>query len=104
MPRRQPAATALGLVTRSVLAAVAAALAVVAPAGCGRTTAPAAKTLAISEVPAAFLETARKELPGVNFTDVWVKKDGTLEIRGRAANGKVREVEIRPDGSVAEIE
>jgi len=56
--------------------------------------------MSIDEVPAAFMETARKELPGVDFKEVWVKADGTLEIRGKAKNGKVMEVEIRPDGSV----
>lgn len=50
------------------------------------------------------METARAKLPGVKFDAVWVKSDGTLEIRGRARNGKVREVEIRPDGTVAEVE
>jgi hypothetical protein len=58
----------------------------------------------IADVPPAFMETARKELPDVVFDEVWVKKDGTLEIRGKAMNGKVREVEIRPDGTVEEIE
>lgn len=62
------------------------------------------RTITLADVPAAFLETARKELPDVVFDEVWVKKDGTLEIRGKAKSGKVREVEIRPDGTVAEIE
>lgn len=62
------------------------------------------KTIAIDDVPPAFIETARRELPGVEFNEVWVKKDGTLEIRGKAKNGKIREVEIRPDGTVEEIE
>ena len=62
------------------------------------------RTMAIADVPPAFMETARKELPDVAFDEVWVKKDGTLEIRGKAKNGKVREVEIRPDGTVEEIE
>jgi len=62
------------------------------------------RTMAISDVPAAFMETARKELPDVAFDEAWVKKNGTLEIRGKAKNGKVREIEIRPDGSIEEIE
>jgi len=77
--------------------------ATIGASGCGGAK-PAPKTMRIEEVPAAFMETARRELPGVAFDEVWVKKDGTLEIRGKAANGKVREVEIRPDGSVEEIE
>ncbi|MFM7251169.1 MAG: hypothetical protein ACKO5R_14825 [Planctomycetaceae bacterium] len=80
------------------------ALATLAACGCGAAQPPAKKTMRIEEVPPSFMETARRELPGVAFNEVWVKKDGTLEIRGRATNGKVREVEIRPDGSVEEIE
>ena len=72
--------------------------------GCGEAKRAPPKTMRLSDVPAAFMETARKELPDVAFDDVWVKKDGTLEIRGKAKNGKVREVEIRPDGTVEEIE
>lgn len=62
------------------------------------------KTLALADVPPAFMETARRELPEVDFDEVWMKQDGTLEIRGKAKNGKIREVEIRPDGTVEEIE
>jgi len=80
------------------------ALATLAACGCGATQPAATTTMRIEEVPPAFMETARRELPGVEFNEVWVKKDGTLEIRGRAKNGKVREVEIRPDGSVEEVE
>lgn len=79
-------------------------LATIAACGCGPTQPASMTTMRIEEVPPAFMETARRELPGVDFNEVWVKKDGTLEIRGRAKNGKVREVEIRPDGSVEEIE
>ena len=79
-------------------------LATLAACGCGAAPPPGKTTMRIEEVPPAFMETARRELPGVEFNEVWVKKDGTLEIRGRAKNGKVREVEIRPDGSVEEIE
>ena len=77
---------------------------VLSAVGCGEAKKAPPKTMLISDVPAAFMETARKELPDVDFDEVWVKKDGTLEIRGKAKNGKVREIEIRPDGTVEEIE
>ncbi len=77
---------------------------VLSAVGCGEAKKAPPKTMLISDVPAAFMETARKELPNVDFDEVWVKKDGTLEIRGKAKNGKVREIEIRPDGTVEEIE
>ncbi len=72
--------------------------------GCAGAKKAPPKTMSIDEVPPAFMETARKELPGVDFDEVWVKQDGTLEIRGKASNGKIREIEIRPDGTVEEIE
>ncbi len=62
------------------------------------------QTMALADVPPAFMETARRELPEVDFDEVWMKQDGTLEIRGKAKNGKIREVAIRPDGTVEEIE
>lgn len=62
------------------------------------------KTLRIDEVPPALLTTAREKLPGVEFDTVWLKSNGTYEIRGRAKNGKIREVDIRPDGTVEEVE
>ena len=89
---------------RGCMAPVAVSAAMVSAVGCGEATKAPPKTMRLSDVPAAFMETARKELPGVDFDEVWVKKDGTLEIRGKAKNGKVREVEIRPDGTVEEIE
>lgn len=73
-------------------------------AGCGGGKPPVKNTVDLESIPAAIMETARRELPDVQFSEAWVKKDGTLEIRGRARNGKVREVEIRPDGTVEKIE
>lgn len=88
----------------NIIAVIAACLVASHTVGCGNAKSSPPKTMSIDEVPAAFMETARKELPGVDFKEVWVKADGTLEIRGKAKNGKVREVEIRPDGSVEEVE
>lgn len=74
-------------------------------AGCGAPQPPAAAVpVKFEDLPPAFVETAQKELPGVRFDSAFRKSNGTLEIRGREKNGKVREVEIRPDGSVEEIE
>jgi len=89
---------------RCFLAQFAVLAVVLSAVGCGEAKQAPPKTMRISDVPAAFMATARKELPDVAFDEVWVKKDGTLEIRGKAKNGKVREVEIRPDGTVEEIE
>lgn len=74
-------------------------------AGCGAAQ-PSAATVPVKfeDLPPAFVATAKKELPGVRFDSAFRKPNGTLEIRGREKNGKVREVEIRPDGTVEEIE
>ena len=78
---------------------------VTALAGCGTAEPPAAlQPLKLEDIPPAFVETAKKELPGVRFDSVFRKPNGTLEIRGREKNGKVREVEIRPDGTIDEVE
>ncbi len=74
-------------------------------AGCGAAQSPAATVpVKFEDLPPAFVATAKKELPGVRFDSAFRKPNGTLEIRGREKNGKVREVEIRPDGTVEEIE
>jgi hypothetical protein len=89
---------------RWFIAPVAMSAVVLSGVGCGEAKQAPPRTMAISDVPPAFMETARRELPDVAFDEVWVKKNGTLEIRGKGKNGKVREVEIRPDGTVEEIE
>ena len=80
-------------------------VACVTATGCGQGARPAATApLKIEDLPPAFVETARKQLPGVKFDSAFRKPDGTLEIRGREKGGKVREVEIGTDGTVVEIE
>jgi hypothetical protein len=61
-------------------------------------------TLRIEDVPPNLMEIAREKLPGVTFDTAWKKASGTFEIRGKAKNGKIREVDIRPDGTVEEVE
>ena len=47
---------------------------------------------------------AREKLPAVTFTDAYQKADGVFEIRGKEKTGKIREIGIRTDGTVADIE
>jgi len=47
---------------------------------------------------------AREKLPGVTFETAWQLGNGVYEVRGKAKNGKVREIDIKPDGTVVEIE
>ena len=61
-------------------------------------------TIRIEDVPPNLMEIAREKLPDVTFDTAWKKSSGTFEIRGKAKNGKIREVDIRPDGTVEEVE
>jgi hypothetical protein len=58
----------------------------------------------MEEVPPAALKTAQDKLPGMLFTEAFLKKDGTYEIRGKTKTGKVREVEVKADGTFVELE
>lgn len=78
--------------------------AVAVAVGCSGQPASPPEELSIADVPPSLMEVARKALPGVEFDRVYRKPSGTLEIRGKAKNGKIREVEVRPDGTVEEIE
>lgn len=89
--------------TRHRFAAFATAAWCIAMAGCGGPK-QEITTLALEEVPAELMTIAREKLPGVQFDTAWKKSSGTFEIRGKAKNGKIREIDIRPDGTIEEIE
>jgi hypothetical protein len=58
----------------------------------------------LAEVPANVMDVAKKELPGVTFDKAWKKKDGSFEVSGKDKKGKVREIDVKADGTVIEIE
>ena len=64
----------------------------------------------LNEVPEKAMLAAKNALPGVTFQDVWKNVDGrsralhSYEIRGRAENGKVREVRVSTAGAILELE
>lgn len=72
--------------------------------GCGGAAKGKKTTLDLKEVPPNIMKIARDNLPGVEFDTAWLKENGVFEVRGKAKNGKVREIDIRPDGSIEEIE
>ena len=72
-------------------------------AGCGKGR-QELTTLRLEDVPPDLMKIAKEQLPGVEFDTVWKKPSGTFEIRGKAKNGKIREVDIRPDGTIEEVE
>jgi len=71
--------------------------------GCGGTKQEIV-TLRLEDVPPELMKIAKEKLPGVVFDTAFKKSSGTIEIRGRAKNGKIREVDLRPDGTVEEVE
>jgi hypothetical protein len=63
----------------------------------------------LSEVPEPVMKAAKKELPQITFEDSWQNLDPSrkvvsYEIRGRAKNGKIREVRVSTEGKVLELE
>jgi hypothetical protein len=71
--------------------------------GCGG--GEGAKTpINLEEIPTPVMKVAREKLPGINFHEAYRKKDGTYEIRGKDKTGKVREVEVKADGTFVALE
>jgi len=77
-------------------------LLLLAAAGCGE--APKAQRLTLEEVPESVMTIAREKLPEVKFDQAIRKSDGVYEVSGKDSRGKVREIEISPDGEIVEIE
>ncbi len=61
-------------------------------------------TIDLKDVPPNIMKIAQDNLPGVEFDTAWKKQSGVFEVQGKEKNGKVREIDIRPDGSIEEIE
>ena len=88
---------------RAILFALLLGASAIALTGCGEQSGQ--KTaMDIKDVPPEIMKVATEKLPGVAFDTAWKKANGNYEVRGKAKNGKVREIDIRPDGSVEEIE
>jgi hypothetical protein len=83
---------------RTVLAGLVLAAAVGCGAVAGREVIP------LTDVPPAAMEVAKKELPGVTFDKAWKKKDGSYEVSGKDKTGKIREIDVKADGTIIEIE
>jgi hypothetical protein len=81
--------------------------------GCGDPDRPAGLTkqaVAINEVPEALKKAAKREVPGIDFSEAWQNRDSkgnleSYEIRGRqASSGKIREVRVSLTGEILESE
>lgn len=72
--------------------------------GCGSSWEGPKVQVKMEEVPPAALKTAQEKIPGMVFTEAFLKKDGTYEVRGKTKTGKVREVEVKADGTFVDLE
>lgn len=82
------------------------------PIGCGEqeeSARMARRTMTVDAVPDGPRAAAKKALPEINFEDAWANVDAdgqthSFELRGRSANGQIREVRVSPSGEVLEME
>ncbi|MFM7151198.1 MAG: hypothetical protein ACKO23_15275 [Gemmataceae bacterium] len=71
--------------------------------GCGEK--PASKVhMELKDIPENIMKIAREKLPGVTFDVAYREPNGSFELRGKDKRGKVREIDIRPDGTVEELQ
>ena len=91
---------------RAILAALLLGLTALALTGCGEK--KSGKTpMELKDVPPEIMKVAKEKLPGVTFDSAWREANGSYELRGKDKNdktGKVREIDIKPDGTVEEIQ
>lgn len=71
--------------------------------GCGETKAKK-KPITLQEIPPKIMDIAREKLPDVKFENAWLEPNGSFELKGKGPNGKTREIDIRPDGTIEEIQ
>lgn len=79
-------------------------LALAAVLGCGGDSIPKKEPITLDQVPENVLKVAREKLPDVKFERAMRKPNGEFEVIGRNRSGKVREIDIRLDGTITEVE
>jgi len=70
--------------------------------GCGGTS--KVENVDLDKVPEPAMKAAREKLPDVKFEQAWKTPNGNYEIRGKARNGKVRDIQVKPNGEVVEVD
>ena len=58
----------------------------------------------LKDVPPEIMKVAKEKLPGVTFDSAWREPNGSFEVHGKTKTGKVREIDIAPDGTVTELD
>ena len=71
--------------------------------GCGESE-PKGANVPLTDVPEPVMKVAREKLPDVTFDQAWKTPTGNYEVRGKATNGKVRDIQVKPNGDVVEVD
>ncbi len=71
--------------------------------GCGKET-PTGENVPLDKIPEPVMKVAKEKLPEVKFEQAWKTAAGNFEVRGKAKNGKVRDIQIKPNGDVIEVD
>ena len=71
--------------------------------GCGEKT-PKGENVELDKVPEAVMKVAKEKLPDVKFEQAWKTPNGNYEVRGKNKAGKTRDIQVKPDGTVVEID
>lgn len=63
----------------------------------------------VEKLPEPVIKTANEKLPGIKFDTAWKepeKKNGedVYEVRGKASNGKTRDIKVTGSGTVLEVD
>jgi len=72
-------------------------------AGCEQET-PSGQNVPLDQVPQKVMDVAKQKLPGITFEQAWTTPTGNFEVRGRDENGKVRDIQLKPEGDIVEID
>ncbi len=65
---------------------------------------PKGENVALDQVSEPAMKVAKEKLPDVKFDQAWKTPNGNYEIRGKAKNGKVRDIQVKPNGEVVEVD
>jgi len=71
-------------------------------AGCGGS--EKAEDVPLDKVPEPVMKVAKENLPDVEFNQAWKTRNGNYEVRGKNKAGKVRDIQVKPDGTVVEVD
>ena len=88
---------------RSVVKMLALTLTLLFVVGCGEKT-PKGENVELDKVPEPVMKVAKEKLPDVKFEQAWKTPNGNYEVRGKGKNGKVRDIQVKPDGTVVEVD